>query len=266
MAGAWGGGTQSNRGFGNPPIVPPAKADMLLAEENMLRVAVVGADEQIRAALGSFPGVLLVATTEECDAVLNPDRYLPSRQLIHRELSAGKLGEPGLVRMHRWLGAAAKPDKSSPLLPTGLLQDLDVALWLVGRPVELVFAVERAAHGRFTQVQLGFAGAGMALIDYTDRLPAGEGYAALSVIGSAGAAYADDHQNMQLLFRGGRPQGLRTDERAAASSLMIREFAADLAAGHDLRASVADWRTVLRVAGAAQASLATREAVRLEDA
>src|SRR5262245_37770123 len=35
-------------------------------------------------------------------AVLNPERFLPSRRLIKQHLDAGKLGEVGLVRIHRW--------------------------------------------------------------------------------------------------------------------------------------------------------------------
>src|SRR4051812_4740727 len=34
-------------------------------------------------------------------AVVNPDRYLPSRQLIRKQLG-GPLGKVGLIRSHRW--------------------------------------------------------------------------------------------------------------------------------------------------------------------
>src|SRR5688572_20218645 len=34
-------------------------------------------------------------------AIVNPDRYLPSRQLIRKQLS-GPLGDAGLIRAHRW--------------------------------------------------------------------------------------------------------------------------------------------------------------------
>jgi hypothetical protein len=42
-------------------------------------------------------------------AILNPDRFLPSRQLIRQQIDAGRLGEPGLVRIHRWAQRGA-PD------------------------------------------------------------------------------------------------------------------------------------------------------------
>ena len=34
--------------------------------------------------------------------VVNSDQFLPSRQLIRQQLDTGKLGEVGLVRVHRW--------------------------------------------------------------------------------------------------------------------------------------------------------------------
>ena len=49
-------------------------------------------------------------------AVLNPDRFLPSRQLIRQQLDAGRLGAPGLVRIHRWVPSGALP--SDAVVPT----------------------------------------------------------------------------------------------------------------------------------------------------
>ena len=43
------------------------------------------------------------------------------------------------------------------------------------------------------------------------RLPAGQGYDSLSLIGSRGAAYSDDHHNSHLLFTGGHPSALIDD-------------------------------------------------------
>ena len=203
--------------------------------------------------------------------VANPDRYAPSRQLIHREIAAGKLGEPGLVRIHRWEPRSVEPGKPT-ALPGALLRDLDLAMWLVGRPVQLVYAVEHAAGDehpaadRFIQVHLGFPGGAMGLIDYADRLPSGDGYRSLSVIGSAGAAYADDQQNMQLVYRGGRPQGTRTTEDLLPLAALVQEFVDALQAGRDLSASMATWWGVLAVAAAVQQSLAARQAVSLEGA
>jgi predicted dehydrogenase len=202
--------------------------------------------------------------------VLNPDRYLPSRQFIRQHLDAGKLGDVGLVRVHRWQSPTAVGPVGSREPIEALARDLDMTAWLVGRPAERVFAVERSTDaatvgaGRFVQVHFGFPGGAMALMDYSDRLPVGDGYESLSVIGTAGAAYADDHQNMQLIYRGGRPQAVRTDESARQLAAIVQEFVDALGAGRDLTPTVAAWQTVLGVVAAVRRSIESRQAVLLE--
>jgi predicted dehydrogenase len=188
-------------------------------------------------------------------AVVNPDRYLPSRQLIRKQLS-GPLGEAGLVRSHRWEPGASFEVAD---VPEPLLRDLDIALWLAGRP-NRVFAVEQKGDaGRYVQVHLGFPSGGMALLDFDSRLPAGDSYHALSVIARSGAAYADDHQNAQLLYRGGNAQAIRTEERAVRLAALAQDFANALKEGRDLAASA--WKDVFSVADAVQRSLASGNAV-----
>ena len=104
----------------------------------------------------------------------------------------------------------------------------------------------------------------MALIDYSSALPPGAGYQSMSVIGSAGAAYADDHQNIQLLYQGDDPRAVRTDEGIRQLVNLAQEFVDALQANRDLSASVASWRNTLAVAGAVQESLASGQAVSLE--
>ena len=194
-------------------------------------------------------------------AAVNPDRYLPSRQLIRKQLG-GSLGEPGLIRSHRWEPTPSAAAETG-ALPDPLIRDLDVALWLAGRVPDRVFAVEQKdAAGRYIQVHLGFRHGGMALLDYAGTLPPGDGYSSLSVIAASGAAYADDHQNAQLLFRGGHPQAIRTDECAGQLAAVAQEFVDALRGGRELPAS--DWTAVLAVAGAVTESLATGRAVVLE--
>jgi predicted dehydrogenase len=205
----------------------------------------------------------LSATAERagvCFMVVNPDRFLPSRQLIRQQLEAGKLGDVGLVRMHRWEPSTAD---RVPLSAGPLVRDLDLAVWLVGKPVEIVYAVEA---GRFVQVHLGFGGGAMALIDYTDQLPAGDGYTSLSVIGSAGAAYFDDHQNRQLLYSGGSPRAVLTGEGDGYLAGLLQEFIDALRGGAKPHASagMTTWRHVLAVADAVTQSLTSRQAVRPE--
>jgi predicted dehydrogenase len=159
-----------------------------------------------------------------------------------------------------------------------VLQDLDLALWLMGTAPTLVYALERGqgsagdgpGHGGLTQVHLGFPGGGMAVIDNADLLPPGDGYQSLSVIASSGATYADDHQNVQLVYRGGHPSALRTEESGGQLLALVQSFVLALkaeAAGDDLRddltASVSSWRDVVTVAHAARRSIASQEAIPL---
>ena len=67
----------------------------------------------------------------------NPERYLPSRRAIHQELTAGKLGRLGLVRIHRWLSA---PNPRFQTDDHAVFGPLDLALWLFGSRPEVVFA------------------------------------------------------------------------------------------------------------------------------
>lgn len=199
-------------------------------------------------------------------AVVNLDRYLPSRQLIKKQL-AGPLGEPGLIRSHRWEPPSADRASDPAALPDALLRDLDVALWLAGRAPNRVYATGQKAEGaadRCIQVHLGFANGGMALLDYTNRLPPGDGYQSLSVIASSGAAYADDHQNAQLLYCGGNAQAVRTKERAGQLASVAQEFVDALRAGQNLSASATDWHAVFALAKIVQKSLASGRAVEVE--
>jgi predicted dehydrogenase len=202
-------------------------------------------------------------------SVVDPERYLPSHRLI-REHLAGQLGDAGLIRLHAWEPATPEPAAEPLGLPGALVRALDVALWLNGKRPECVFALERRADSgpegaRFLQVHLGFPGGGMALLDFSNRLPPGAGYRSLSVIASTGAAYADDHQNMQLAYRGGPPQALRTEEGLVGLAALIQEFVTALNEGRATGSAAAAWRDVFTVIGAVRDSLASGSAVPLEE-
>ena len=182
--------------------------------------------------------------------IANPERYLPSRRLIRQQLDAGKLGEPGLIRLHRW--APAAHDGSA-------LRDLDLVMWYFGKPPNLVYAVGHVVH-------LGFPGGGMALLDHA--VVPGDRYDSLSVICSSGAAYADDHQNMQLIFRGGSTAAFRTEEGIQHWSALVQDFIDSIVgpksdpfmktAGLE---SYPTWPVVLTVSEAVHQSLRTKQAV-----
>jgi len=182
---------------------------------------------------------------EERITTINPDRYLPSHQLIRQQLDAGKLGEPGLLRVHRWDSAPQR------------LRDLDLTLWYFGKTPNLVFALENASC---TQIHLGFPNGGMALLEYATRLPQGDTYYSVSLIGSHGAAYADDHANMQLAYQGGSPRAVRADETIAQWTAMVQAIVTAIGSDHanDTRST---WPDVFAVNDAIDESLRTRQSV-----
>jgi predicted dehydrogenase len=204
-----------------------------------------------------------------CLAFVNPERYSPSRRLIRQQLNAGKLGSVGLVRVHRW-ETSPDPVRSDSNRRTGDWQatwcDLDLTLWLVGGRPEVVYAAVRPSDGpwRYLQMHLGFPGGAMAIVDYSNQLPDGDSYGSLSVIGSAGAAYSDDHANMQLLYQGGQARAIRTTEGLQHWSGLLQEFAGSARSQAGQVRGIADWRAVAAVSAAVRESIASRRAVQLE--
>jgi predicted dehydrogenase len=104
----------------------------------------------------------------------------------------------------------------------------------------------------------------MALIDYDGRLPDGDGYQSLSVIAATGGAYADDHQNTQLVYNGGQPRGVRTEERTRQLAAMAQAFVDGVQSGRDFATGIEDWRRVFLVVDAIHQSLQLGRAVALE--
>lgn len=202
---------------------------------------------------------------------VNPDRFVPSRQLIREQLDKGHLGEVGLVRSHRWTERPSPGAESADALPPMLTRDLDLVLWYANHSPNRAYAVSRpveasGSRGSIVNIHLGFEGGGMALLDYARRMPQGGGYQSLSVIGATGAAYADDHQNMQLAYDSisATPRAIQTSEGIRPLVALVQAFVDGLAAKRDMSASVAEWRAVLKVKAALEKSLASGQAVSLE--
>lgn len=162
-------------------------------------------------------GAPLADSLQEAEALLEASREagvflavgglpvnVPANRVILDRLSSGKLGEPGLLRVHCWSG------ESSRSLASKLYGHIDLAIRFFGSSPAELYCVARGDQS-YLQVHLGFAGGGMAVLDFSDRLPAGQGYDSLSLIGSSGAAYSDDHHNTHLLFAGGNPAALIDD-------------------------------------------------------
>ena len=179
-------------------------------------------------------------------------RFLPSQQVLKQRLDSGKLGELGLLRAHRWHAGAGNgplPDWQDLAAPY-----LDLANWLFDDRPERVYA--RSAGSDYVQIHLGFRAGGMALIDVSAGLPPGDGYRSVSVIGSAGAGYADDHHNRALLFGGGDPAARDPGEGNHDLAGELADFTAAIAENRAPAVGADDAHAALLVAEAATASAA----------
>jgi predicted dehydrogenase len=150
----------------------------------------------------------------------HPWRFRPDVLTVHRSLSSGQLGAPCLLRIHRWGGSI------DAVRPIGL-PAADLAHWFFS---SLPATIHQLARPDYLQLHLGFPGGGMALIDTAQGTPF-EGYHSLHLIGSEGAAYADDHHNRQLSRDSSGfdfDDSLYHEQVALANEAMLAEFVAGI--------------------------------------
>jgi len=191
-------------------------------------------------------------------------RFVPAVQTVKSTLESGVLGSPGLLRIHRWQPPRSDDTQSG---PRRSIQEVDLAVWLFERLPTEVYAVARSRAGAppgnstFLQLHLGFPDGGMALIDNTTMQPGGEPYFSLSMIGSTGAAYADEHHDMQLLYGTGRPKALKTGQGDEHVLAECREFVSSIQEQREPAITGADGRLALEVADAVAASIENGRAV-----
>jgi myo-inositol 2-dehydrogenase/D-chiro-inositol 1-dehydrogenase len=186
------------------------------------------------------------------------DRFLPSLRSIKQSLDSGQLGDPGLIRIHRWQSQADRTPNAS--------ADIDLAMWMFqALPTEVYAVARRGADGAvaYLQIHLGFPAGGMGLIDVSNALASADSYFSLSLIGSTGAAYADDHHNQQLLLRGDHPVALKTGEGSAARLTQLQEFVDSIKQQRELAVTGADWEAALLVTEAAWESIESGRTARL---
>ncbi len=188
-------------------------------------------------------------------------RFLPSSQTIRQRLDAGKLGDPGLVRLHHWRSSHDSATSFSALVAG----EVDLVNWLYSARPELVFATAKPEDSSaYAQLHLGYSAGGMAVIDVSRTLPSGSApYYSLTLIGAAGAAYADDHHNVQLLYHGGNPTAVTTGTGSHGLRNQLRCFAAGVAGEGDFEQAATETRSTVAVTAAAAASLEAQRPARL---
>ena len=204
-------------------------------------------------------------------------RFMAAQREVKQSLDAGELGRPGLLRIHRWMPLFLGGWKTWKIDPTrngGMtvhegVHEIDLALWMFGGIPTQVYATARTTRAGglelpdYLQMHLGFGDGGMAMIDLAFTMPRGDRYGSLSLIGSLGTAYADDHHNMQLLYRGGRPNAVKTDSDRLAAALQLDEFVRAITDERQPAVTGEDARAALLVAEAVDRSLSAGEAITL---
>ena len=229
-------------------------ADQVAAERSAKEASangkpvLAGATGGSLAALGQANTLLMPA---------HPWRFLPSVQSVKRRLNDGKLGQAGLLRIHRWL----PPGEGVVSLAERILPDADLACWLFGSAPETVWSLQSAANPEYIQFHLGFANDGMAMIDVAASLPSGGDYFSLTMIGGTGAAYADDHHNMNLLYSGGQPNAIRASQGRADLVGQLQEFVDAISEQRAPSVTVADTTRAVEVVDQVLESAKSRQVI-----
>ena len=251
-----------------PIITTPAATHAALVQ----RAAQAGKHALVEPPLAPTAGeAQQIATAAEAAGVrlmpAHPARFQADHRAVKDSLDDGELGRPGLLRIHQWFSATDGSERAA----HASLAALDLALWMFAGLPTHVYAVARPAQttglaaAEYAQVHLGFAGGGMALIDLAHTLPTGDGYDSLTLIGSLGAAYADTHHNVQLLYGGGHAQAVRTEPDESLVALVLAEFAAAIAERREPAVGGADGHAARLVAAAVESSLAAATAMTLTE-
>lgn len=204
----------------------------------------------------------------------NLARFAPAGATVREALDSGELGEPGLLRIHRWesLGTGSWPalgQEQGSVVVRNLSAEIDLAIWLYGGlPREVYATGGRVSHGGidqpdYVQIHLGFEGDGMSVIDYSASLPPGPGYHFLSMIGSKGAAYADDHHNVNLVYGDGGTRALGPGQGAGHILAQLQEFVDAVSEGREPATTGVAGRSAILVAEAAAESMCSGRTARL---
>lgn len=227
----------------------------------------------MRLLLRIHPGDASIAASQSAGVTFmlgQATRFLPSVAEVKSCLRSGVLGAPGLLRIHDWRprDVDGQADTTAAVFEA-VLPDVDLANWIFDALPGEVYAaghaaaeVTRGSYG-YVQVHLGYTGGGMALVDHSITLPSGSDYFSLSVFGSAGAAYADDHHNMHLLYGGGRPTALPAGQGRLHHLGELQEFVDAVETGRPPAISAEDGHKAAEVVRAAGRSLESGRAMKL---
>ena len=161
-----------------------------------------------------------------------PKRSFPEVIALRESLDSGNLGKLGVMRMHLWNQQNSNEVQE-------MVHAIDLALWFFGTEPKYIHGTTSAENEvKCSLVHLGFECGGMALLDFTNSLPTGDNYESLCLIGSKGAAYADDHRNRNLFFSGEAPNAKCPDTRMNFIGPMLADFIQKIKGGADLESNL----------------------------
>ncbi len=184
-------------------------------------------------------------------------RFTPYATAIREGLDKKQLGEPGLVRIHRWL----EKDQVEPpqtVLWAATVGEIDLACSLFDSPLEVVSA-QAITGQQGIVIHLGFQ-SGMAIVDCS--IHAGKPFYTASLIGSKGAAYADDHHNTNLLMKS-ETLGLNVAQDSDSLRLQIESFVDTIKSGSD-DTTIDEMKRAIRVSQSAIKSAGSGQAAKFD--
>ena len=219
--------------------------------ENAGRLAELGKHLLLTDTSGDFvqPTIAAYKNVDARLMIEAPLRFRSDVAEVKQTLDAGRLGEPGLLRIHCWETIDVDAESR-------MFGDIDLAVWFFGSLPNSIYAIARNFGGNpdYLQAHLGFCRGGMALIDRHTSMPTGDDYRSLSLIGSTGAAYADDHHNMQLVYRGDHPAAIKTRMDPTVALEQIREFVNSIRESREPISNAESWLATKTVADAVMRS------------
>ena len=186
----------------------------------------------------------------------NKFRYIPGYTILKNKIDSGVLGQLGLVRVHDWLGN--NRDSTATIDLERIASLVDMVNWLFNSFPSVIYA--RSINNFYIQIHLGFEAGGMALVDLS-HLNSNDGYRSVSVIGSAGAGYADDHHNQNLVFQKGSTIARSPSDGCLDIVAELSEFAEKILHKRDSQAIGSEMVTTMTIVEAIFTTIESGKAV-----
>lgn len=146
-------------------------------------------------------------------------RFSPYYQIPRDRLADGDLGRPGLLRVHDW--QSQQSAQSRPAIDW-IERQVHNAMEIFGDRPDVIHGRELTSQ-RGLQLHLGFPEGGMALLGQAWKHEGGGPYSCVTLIGSSGASYADDHRNANLLM-GDALEGLTVGMESTPLARQLADF------------------------------------------